>query len=84
MFLANLNARSYIREGVDRVIEFEKSGATSGLSSVRDRSIQLVSMMKGSKRDSTLIDSTNSTVEGKMQIRMETVRYEKYDNVPLA
>ncbi|KAJ2924550.1 hypothetical protein H1R20_g12539, partial [Candolleomyces eurysporus] len=83
MFLANLNARSYIREGVDRVIEFEKSGATSGLSSVRDCSIQMVSMMKGSKRDTTLIDSTNSTVEGKMQIRMETVRYEKYDNVPL-
>ncbi|KAJ2926184.1 hypothetical protein H1R20_g10913, partial [Candolleomyces eurysporus] len=83
MFLANLNARSYIREGVDRVIEFEKSGATSGLSSVRDRSIQMVSKLKGSQRDTTLIDSKNSTAEGRMQIRMETVRYEKYDNVPL-
>ena len=41
MLLANLNARSYIRESIDRTIEFDKPRNATGFSSVRNRSVSL-------------------------------------------
>jgi hypothetical protein len=40
MLLANLNARAFIREGTDEILEFDKSGVSSGrISSIRIRSV---------------------------------------------
>ncbi|KAJ2925783.1 hypothetical protein H1R20_g11312, partial [Candolleomyces eurysporus] len=86
MLLANLNARSSIRSEGDRVIEFNKSGASSTrLTSFRNRSIRIArpSTTVDSKCSDTLAGSRSSAGDDKLQITIQRESYEKYDDVSL-
>ncbi|RXW12836.1 hypothetical protein EST38_g13019 [Candolleomyces aberdarensis] len=72
MLLANLNTRSFIRKGADKVIEFDKSEALSGTpSGIRIRSTRMP-MLGGSRI---------SARDENLQIIIENTRYGKDDDI---